>query len=78
MSAWGKAATDTNGILDRCCRCRERARFVKDDSGYDRWKAECTECAETTEWVMGQTRAMVVWNRSMRSNASNQASNEVR
>jgi len=62
--------TDTDGILDPC-HCGARAKFICDTSHQpNSWRADCSECAETTDWVFSEDRAMVAWNKAIRSNAA--------
>jgi uncharacterized protein (DUF983 family) len=55
---------DTNGLLDRCSRCGERAafhRFVA--ASY----VQCSECAEATDFYATANEAMIVWNKQQRA-----------
>ena len=68
--------TDTDGILDRC-HCGAHAKFVCDTTHQpNSWRADCTECAETTDWVFSEDRAMVAWNKAIRSNDEHHARSE--
>lgn len=58
---------DLDEILDYC-HCGANAKFIYDtDNKPKPWRVDCTECAETTDWVSSRDIAMVVWNKTIRS-----------
>ena len=61
-----KMVTDTDGALDRC-HCGARAKFVHLTNGAQKsCRAECTECAETTDFCGSCGEAMTAWNKARR------------
>ena len=54
--------TDTNRILD-VCTCGARGGFVRRLFGVS---AECSECAQATRLMRGESEAMVAWNKMIR------------
>jgi hypothetical protein len=56
--------TDTDGILDRCAECGERAgvhRFTT--ASY----VQCSECANATDFFRTEVEAVVEWNKAQRA-----------
>jgi hypothetical protein len=64
---------DTDGILDRCSECGERARYTSKDDGSLLWGVECSECANCIDFHQSRDRAMIVWNQTQRRNLANRA-----
>jgi hypothetical protein len=57
---------DTDGMLDRC-DCGARAKFVYDCEHQPTARSvDCTECPETTGWVVSEVAAMIRWNKARR------------
>jgi uncharacterized protein (DUF983 family) len=59
----GVIRADTDGLLDRCSDCGERAGFEK---LLFITRARCTDCCEQTEWFKDKFSAMIDWNLSQR------------
>lgn len=55
---------DTDGLLDRCARCGERAAFHRFATA---WYVQCSECAEAIDFFRSQDEAMVAWNKQQRA-----------
>jgi uncharacterized protein (DUF983 family) len=54
---------DTDGILDRCAECGERAVFhVFSTASY----VQCSECANATDFFRTKAEAMAGWNITQR------------
>lgn len=64
-----RATADTDGILDRCAECGERARFCTDGRN-GLHGVECSECANAVALHATRDRAMVVWNKTQRHTAA--------
>jgi hypothetical protein len=66
---------DTEGILDRCAECGERARFttgtIADIPAYG---VECSECANAIMFGHPKDQAMVIWNQAQRQAGKRQCS----
>lgn len=61
---------DTDGIFDKC-ECGANVKFIYDTMHQPlSCRADCTECANTTDWVFSESVAMVKWNKMMRFNKS--------
>ncbi len=65
--------TDTDGILDRCAEpgCGARAKFTigvsAGPAGFVPYHAQCTECANATDYTWTQADAIVEWNEAQRA-----------
>ncbi len=56
--------TDTDGILDRCAECGERAGFhMFSTASY----VQCSECANATDFFRTKAEAMAAWNKEQRA-----------
>ena len=56
--------TDTDGILDRCAECGALAEFRGVPS---KAYVQCTECANSTDYVCRIVDVMVGWNIAQRA-----------
>ena len=62
-------SAETDGALDKCSECGERARYVENtDKVPLPWGVECTECANGVFMHASRARAMIVWNQTQRHN----------
>ena len=69
---------DTDGLLDRC-QCGARAKFTLDYTHQpNSWRVDCTECAETTDWVFAEDQAMIAWNKAMRRLTTDKSKKETK
>jgi len=63
--------TDTDGILDRCAECGERAEFIVGISagpaGFVPYHVKCSECANSIDYTWTKFDAMVEWNNEQRA-----------
>lgn len=63
--------TDTDGIFD-LCHCGGHACLHIDDGKY---RGECTDCPEEGQWCPSPDKAMVSWNKMIRSIKAKQPAN---
>jgi hypothetical protein len=57
---------NVDGLMDRCHCGASPILYHEEHANDERWIAECTECAETSDWQSEKYLAVITWNKLQR------------